>query len=427
MTKAPLDGDLKQWLKWLESLNPDRIEPGLERVLAVGQRLDVLQPAKTVISIAGTNGKGSTAALIETCLLNAGHQVAVYSSPHLLRYNERLRLHGSEVEDQSLCRAFTAVAQAQGDTALTYFEFGTLAVLWLIKQSQVEVAILEVGLGGRLDAVNVVDADCAVITSIGLDHMDWLGNDRESIGYEKAGIMRVNRPAICNDAQAPETIISHAESIGAELISRGRDFTYATNDDNWVWQGLGEAHEDLPFPALPGQIYIQNAAGALAALVRLRDRLNWQADDFKKALDKWFVPGRAQCLTVNDRQIWLDVAHNREAAEGLANALKSNPVQGKTIAVFAALNDKPIAQIMAAMDDIVAHWHLADLSELGRGLKKKELVEFAHACGLQWQAHNNVRQAWDSAMAQSQPGDRLVVLGSFHTVQAVLEELNRQN
>ncbi|MGB1581951.1 MAG: bifunctional folylpolyglutamate synthase/dihydrofolate synthase, partial [Nevskiales bacterium] len=335
-------------------------------------------------------------------------------------------LNGQDVKDAALCEAFAAVAGAQANTALSYFEFGTLAVFWLMKQAEIAVAVLEVGLGGRLDAVNAVDAHAVLITSIGLDHQDWLGNDRESIGYEKAGIMRRARPAICNDLAAPASIAAQAEACGAELISHGRDYSYSRAQDSWNWRGLGESLNELPCPAITGQIYTHNAAGVLALLVRLRKQLRWKSEDFKAALRLWAVPGRAQRLNIAGREVWLDVAHNREAADGLSATLRDNPPKGRSVAVLAALKGKPVAQIMTALAPVVDMWQLAGLPDTARGLRKHELVEFARASSLQWQAHDKVAQAWAEALAQTRPGDRLIVLGSFHTVQAVLEEINRK-
>ncbi|MGH8443513.1 MAG: bifunctional tetrahydrofolate synthase/dihydrofolate synthase, partial [Nevskiaceae bacterium] len=328
---------LEDWLRWQEALHPQSIALGLERVRDVAGRLGLPADGARTITVAGTNGKGSTAALLSEIYLAAGFRVGTYTSPHLLRYNERIAVNGEPAPDAVLTGAFAAVERVRGDTRLTYFEFGTLAALWLFREAGVAVQVLEVGLGGRLDAVNLVDADCAVITAIGLDHVEYLGRDRESIGREKAGILRRGRPAVCSDPQAPASIGEQARAVGAPLWSFGRDFHIQLAADAWNWHGTDVHYKKLPPPALPGAIQYVNAAGALAAVTRLQRKLAVREAAVRAGLVRLHLRGRFE----RHGNVVLDVAHNVEAARVLADNLRSFDSGGCRF-VIGMLSDKPV-------------------------------------------------------------------------------------
>lgn len=414
-----------EWLDWQWRLHPEKIELGLERVAQVAKEMDVVHPAPYVITLAGTNGKGSSAALIEETLVAAGHSVAVYTSPHLLHYNERLRINKQAVSDTALCDAFMAVEAARGGQTLSYFEFGSLAIFHLIKNAQVDVAILEVGLGGRLDAVNVIGPDIALITNIGLDHQSWLGDSREAIAIEKAGIMRSGRVVICNDENPPATIAQEADRQQAKLFMLGRDYCYTSNEQSWSWQGSVNFSVELPLPAcMPGQQFIQNAAGVLALLQQLPARLACTAAAFQQALEQWRVPGRCEWRTIAAKDCLFDVAHNVESATALAKELAAKsaqeiPNKPRTLAVFAALQDKPIEEMLQCVASQVDAWYFADLVEVERGATATQLQAKAETIGISGQAFTSVEAAWSQMLDDSDSDDRLLVFGSFHTVEAV--------
>ena len=338
---------LTDWLARLEQLHPSTIELGLERVRRVKDALG-LAPAFPLIMVGGTNGKGSTCAYLEAILGAAGYRTGLYTSPHLLRYNERVRIAGREASDAELVAAFERVDAARGDTSLTYFEFGTLGAMVQFIAAGVDVAILEVGLGGRLDAVNVFDADVAVVTSVDLDHMDYLGDTREKIGFEKAGIYRGRRPAICADPAPPDSLLEHARRIGADLRCVGRDFFALREGDRWTYRGPALVWQDLPLPAMAGAYQLRNAAGALAALEAVRGRLPVSEAAIRQGLRAAQVPGRFQRIA-RAPEVILDVAHNPEAARALAATLREQPVTGRTLAVVGMLADKDAAAVFAAL------------------------------------------------------------------------------
>jgi dihydrofolate synthase/folylpolyglutamate synthase len=407
-----LDG----WLRTLESLHPKAIDLGLERVQAVKERLG-LEPSFPIITVGGTNGKGSTCAMLESMLRAGGYRTALYTSPHLLRYNERVRIDGNEAGDDALCTAFAAVEAGRGDIPLTYFEFGTLAALWLFIQESPEAAILEVGLGGRLDAVNAWDADCAVVASIGIDHCDWLGDTREAIGFEKAGIFRAGKAAICGEPHPPATLTDHAARIGADLQRIGTDFGFdSVEPAQWrYWENNGR-RVVLPHPALRGAYQLNNAAAALAALGTLRERLPLSHDDLRRGLLEVALNGRFQVLPGRPQTV-LDVAHNPHAAAVLAANLRAMPPAGKTIAVFAMLSDKDIAGVVHELRDVVDVWLLAAITgPRGAGvealmavLRKQGLAEHARCFG-------DVAAAYCCARDMAGDDDRIAAFGSFHTV-----------
>ncbi|MHB0984799.1 MAG: bifunctional tetrahydrofolate synthase/dihydrofolate synthase [Sulfuricella sp.] len=407
---------LAEWLGYLEQLHPKTIDLGLERVAEVKKRLK-LNPAFPLVSVAGTNGKGSTCAMLEAILLAAGYRVGLYTSPHLLRYNERVRINGAEAQDEDLCRAFAAVEQARGDISLTYFEFGTLAAVWLFCRAGLDAAILEVGLGGRLDAVNAFDADCALLTSVDYDHMDYLGESREQIGYEKAGIFRAGRPAICGEYDVPYSVTEHAEKIGAAMRCIGRDFGCDGVEQNqWRFSSRDGLRLTLPHPALRGAYQLGNASVCLAALEQLKARLPVAPDDIRRGLLEVTVPGRFQVLPGRPLRI-MDVAHNPHAARALAANLRNMPPTGKTIAVFAMLGDKDIAGVVRAMKEQVDLWFVAGIGQ-PRGANAEDLLRVLEEVGLasRTQAFRTVAEAYRRACDKAADDDKIIIFGSFYTV-----------
>ena len=419
---------LGDWLAYLESLHPKAIELGLDRVRTVKQRLG-LSPGFPVIIVGGTNGKGSTCALLEAILSAAGYRAGCYTSPHLLRYNERVRIGRELASDEVLCRAFEAVEASRGGVSLTYFEFGTLAAMLLFMEAKVDVAVLEVGLGGRLDAVNVFDADVAVVTSVDIDHTDFLGSTREAIGYEKAGIYRAARPAICADADPPLSLVAHARAIGADLRRIGHDFGHETQGTHWRFWNVtagGRKHRDaLPWPALVGGYQLGNAAAALAALDALAERLPVSQADVRRGLHEVTLPGRFQVLPGRPVRV-LDVAHNPHAARALAANLARQPCGGRTLAVLAMLGDKDMAGVVQAVAGQVARWFLAGLPP-PRGASAQTLRDALAQAGVSGETalFDDVAAAYRAACLAAAQDDRILIFGSFYTVAAALAELQR--
>jgi len=413
--------DLPAWLSYLEQLHPKTIDLGLDRVAEVRQRLD-LNPTFPIIAVAGTNGKGSTCAMLEAILLAAGYRVGLYTSPHLLRYNERVRINGEEASDAALCEAFAAVEQARGEVSLTYFEFGTLAAVWLFARAGLDAAILEVGLGGRLDAVNAFDADCAVLTSVDFDHMDYLGDSRLAIGYEKAGIFRAGKPAVCGEFDLPYSVLAHAEEIGANLRRIGPDFGYDGLEPNqWRFSSVDGLRLSLPYPALRGAYQLGNASTCLAALEQIKSRLPVSHDDIRRGLLEAVVPGRFQVLPGRPQRIF-DVAHNPHAARALAENLRAMPPAGKTFAVFAMLRDKDIAGVVRAMQGQVDQWLVAGIGQ-PRGASAEELLRVLEQEGLaqRAEAFPSVAEAYRHACAKAAEDDKILIFGSFYTVAEAMQ------
>lgn len=407
--------NLSEWLTYVERLHTREIALGLDRVRAVYARLPAL--SCPVITVAGTNGKGSTTAFLEAIYLAAGYKTGAYFSPHLVRYNERVRIGGREVEDEDLCSAFAVVEAVRGDVPLTYFEFGTLVALVLFAKAALDVVILEVGLGGRLDAVNIIDAAVAIVVSVGTDHQDWLGPDRETIGREKAGIFRRNRPAVIGFCVS-ESVLSEAASKGALPLIGNRDFHYTANRDHWRYVGP-KGPRDYPYPALRGGYQLGNASCALAAIDALPG-LPVSAGARRQGLQDVRLAGRFQSLPGAPRVI-LDVAHNEEAAVILAQALKEQPVSGRTLAVVGMFKDKPISGVFGALLNSFDDWFLATLTD-PRGADAACLE--AHLGGLKRVARGLYADpvtAFEAARAAASPSDRIVVFGSFKTVGAILE------
>lgn len=415
---------LEQWLAHIERVHPQAIAMGLERVSAVRDTMR-LAPGFPVITVGGTNGKGSACAMLDAILGQAGYRSGCYTSPHLVRYNERVRIGGREAGDDALCRAFDAVEAARQATAgsppLTYFEFGTLAAVWLFVEARVDVAVLEVGLGGRLDAVNAFDPDCALVMSVDLDHMEYLGDTREKIGWEKAHIYRAGRPAICADADPPQTLLDYAARTGATLLRIGTDFGYDADRTQWRYRGPGGARHGLPYPALRGAVQLVNASACIAALDALRERLPVSINDVRAGLLHAENPGRFQVLPGRPLVI-LDVAHNPHAARALAQNLVALPSGGVVHAVFAMLKDKDLRGVIDAVRGRIDRWHVAGTPG-PRGAGVEEIVRVLIAAGVDAAAietGDDIAGAYRNACKQAAGDDKILVFGSFLTVSAAL-------
>jgi dihydrofolate synthase / folylpolyglutamate synthase len=422
---------LADWLAHCERLHPVAIDMGLERVGQVWQRTGIslgtpmgqepADGAPVVFTVAGTNGKGSTCAMLEGILGAGGFRTGVYGSPHLVRFEERCRIHGELVTEADLLPHFAAIEAARGDTALTYFEFTTLAILRLLATSGLDAVILEVGLGGRLDAVNVIDTDCAVVTSIDLDHMDYLGPDRESIGREKAGILRAGRPAIVSDPQPPASIAAYAEAIGADLWLFGRDHNYAGDRQQWSWGGRNKRFNGMAYPALRGANQLLNASGVLAALEAMRNRLPVSAQAVRTGLATVELPGRFQIIPGQPTMI-LDVAHNPHAVATLAVNLDQMGFFPRTFAVWGAMADKDVAGMVTRLLPLVDGWFCADLPT-ARAATAQDLIQaLPESARHKASAHASPMDALHAALAMADPTDRIVVFGSFYTVGGVMHE-----
>lgn len=407
---------LDSWLDHIQQQHVRPIDMGLDRVRRVAEAMALPAPARHVITVGGTNGKGSTVAFVEAIARAAGWRVGAYTSPHLQRYNERVRIDGAEAGDDALCEAFEAVEAARGDTPLTYFEYGTLAALWLFARADLDLAVLEVGLGGRLDAVNLVDPDVAVITTVDLDHQEWLGTDREAIGLEKAGIMRPWRPVVLGERDPPASVLRRAYAIGASAIRAGCDYLYGAVGEGWAWREPG-FELSLPMPALVAPAQLDNAAAAIAALRALPVDLPVQA--YADGVAAARVAGRLQRIERDGVELVLDVGHNPQALGQVTAWLARHPVPGRTLAVFAALGDKDIAALAAPLAPVVSAWWLAGLdADTPRGLDADGLAgRLSGVPGLaDVRLAGNVVAALDAALGEATMGDRVLVYGSFHTV-----------
>jgi len=418
---------LAQWLAYLEQLHPSAIDMGLERVAKVAARLGLTRPAPRVVTVTGTNGKGSTCAFLAALLREQGLRVGVYSSPHLLRYNERVVIDGQMAGDDALCAAFVAVEAARGETSLTYFEMGTLAAFWLFERAGLDVAVLEVGLGGRLDAVNLIDADLALVTSIGLDHAEWLGDSRESVAREKAGIFRTGRPALCGDPQPPQNLLEHAAALGCPLGVRGRDFDLRVEDAGWSWRGRSATGEALELNALPLlDLPMENAALALQAFVLLEP--HWQAARIRQALAVTRLVGRLdrRSVQVGERRLTLllDVGHNPQATEFLAARMRRRPCAGRRLAVFGLLADKDLAGVVAPLLELIDGWAVAPLPSV-RSRSAHELHRLLSDRGADSQEAESVADALDRQAGVAGEQDEILVFGSFYCVAEALAWLDR--
>jgi dihydrofolate synthase/folylpolyglutamate synthase len=422
LTRRSLD----DWLGYISAQHPATIALGLDRVRAVGDRLQLnlnsgsLSPGPVTITIGGTNGKGSTCAMLERILLESGYKVGLYTSPHLIRYNERVRIGGEEATDDALVRAFDRVEKARGDTPLTYFEYGTLGAFAAFEEARIEAAILEVGLGGRLDAVNIVDADVAAVVSVDLDHQAYLGDNRESIGFEKAGIYRSGRPALFGDFNPPQRLVDHARSIGANLQVLGTDFRFEMHERQWDFIGRKGAKRALPMPALRGSWQLKNASVALAALDEVADRLPISLGEIKRGLTLATIAGRLQVLPGRP-EIILDVAHNPHAARSLASGLGDMGFRENTLGVFAMLADKDIAGVVEAMRGRIDRWYVA-AAQADRAASAKDVAAILATKGLAdaTRTFATVPSALEAARRDAGANDRIVVFGSFYTVAEAL-------
>ena len=442
---------LAEWLDHFERIHHKPIDMGLDRVREVAQRMGISPGDNTVVfTVAGTNGKGSTCAMLESTLIQAGYKVGMYTSPHILDFNERARVNGQLATDAQLVKAFSHVEAMRGETSLTYFELTTLAILWLFKSHELDAWVLEVGLGGRLDAVNIVDADCAILTNVDLDHMEFLGPDRESIGREKAGIFRAGRPAIVSDPSPPQSVIDHAQAIGADVWLFGRDFNYSGDKQQWGYGGRSQRRNAMAYPSLRGANQLLNASAALAALESMRDRLAVPAHAVRQGLLLVEWPGRFQVLAGRPTVV-LDVAHNPHAAGHLRQNLDNMGFFPYTHAVFGMLADKDADQVINHLKDRVDHWHL--VSTPGpRGMSAQALAEKLKQHGIDaapfdWaasakakasggiarqapdktvQCYETIPNAYDIACEGADANDRIIVFGSFLTVSGVMQHRKQQ-
>jgi dihydrofolate synthase/folylpolyglutamate synthase len=418
---------LAEWLSWQETLHLSEIDLGLARIREVAKKLDLLSPAFPIITVAGTNGKGSTVALFESIFKKNGYKIGSYTSPHLIDYNERIKLDCANASDDLIIEAFEEIDKARDaidPISLTYFEFGTLAAMLIFTKQKVDVAILEVGLGGRLDASILWDTSLAIITNIGIDHVDWLGDDRETIAIEKAGIMRENIPAICGDINPPNNIAKEAKRIGARLYQINTDFSYSKNDSkSWSWKGFNEEYS-LPIPALSGEFQLNNAATVIAGLKAIHISLPVEQKSIKQGLKSVSLLGRLQKISSNPE--WLvDVAHNPHAAKELAKHLRHNPITGKNIALFSMLKDKDIRQVISIMDHQIDEWHIVEL-EGSRSTKLSELNKLLVELIIEQNpnkrviSHQSFLEAIKSIKTSHNLKDRVVAFGSFLVVSEVV-------
>ena len=431
MSSSPPDlpHTLPEWLARCERLHPKEMDLTLERVRQVKERL-ALRFNVPVITVAGTNGKGSTCAMLEAIALQAGYRVGLYIKPHLVHFEERCRVNGHSVAADELLPHFEAVEQSRGDVSLTYFEFTTLAIARLMSLAPLDMVILEVGLGGRLDAVNAIDTDCAIITSIDIDHTEYLGTTREAIGFEKAGVMRSGKPAIVSDPVPPQSLVDHARRIGADLWLCGRDFNCSGDKQQWSWAGRAKRFNGMAYPALRGANQLLNASGVLAALEALRDRLPVSAQAVRSGLALVELPGRFQ-IVAGQPMLVLDVAHNPHAVAALLQNLDQMGFYPRTHAVFGAMRDKDIAAMLARMAPVVDAWYFCDLPA-ARAAKATELAQIRQALAPPGASagvsagdvscHGDPLLALRAALGRADPADRIVIFGSFSTVGGVLKD-----
>jgi dihydrofolate synthase/folylpolyglutamate synthase len=415
--------NLQDWLAHCEQLHPQAIDMGLGRVQAVADRM-ALRLDCPVITVAGTNGKGSTCAMLEAILLESGYRTGVYTSPHLVHFEERCRIHGQSASADDLAQAFAQVEAARGEVSLTYFEFSTLAILQVMAQAGLDVAILEVGLGGRLDAVNIIDPDCAVITSIDIDHTSFLGTDREQIGLEKAGIMRAGRPVVVSDPVPPQSVLDHAAALGADVWRFGQDFNFSGDKLQWAWAGRGRRYSGMAYPALRGANQLVNASGVLAALEVLRPRLPVTAQAVRNGLAMVELPGRFQ-IVPGEPVLVLDVAHNPHSVAALALNLDAMGFYPTTHAVFGAMADKDLQVMIERVGAVIDRWYFTDLP-VPRAATAAQLQQQwqsqNHRADAQSSTHASPEAALQAVIAAANPADRIVVFGSFYTVGGVLKD-----
>ena len=411
---------LAEWLAWQETLHPRPIDLGLARVSRVFERMGRSGRAPFTITVGGTNGKGSCVAMLDAILRNAGYRVGTYTSPHILRYNERIRVDGQMASDERIRDAFARIDGARGDTSLSFFEFGTLAALDIFADEDLDIQVLEVGLGGRLDAVNIVDADAALLASIDIDHQDWLGHTREAIGLEKAGIFRSGRPAVAGDPDTPDSVIRYAEDHGVPLRQLGRDFGFEAGGEAWTWHGCGTRLADLPRPAIPGGHQLMNASAVLEILHLVAKERPVSPEAIRGGLAKASLAGRFQLFPGEVPEL-LDVAHNPQAVRILAEHVRRDFAGGRVHAIFAVMRDKDIAGIVGNIRDVIDHWYLAPLA-MPRAATAGELLEIFRNLGVSGVDHgfSDLGAALHSARRDARAGDLILVFGSFFLVSEYL-------
>ncbi len=420
---------LSEWLDWQEQLHLSSIDLGLDRVSEVAGKLNLSTLSMPVITVAGTNGKGSSVAILDSIYREAAYKTGCYTSPHLVDYNERVCIDGSQATDSDLCEAFEAIDAARGEISLTYFEFGTLAAAYLFQKHEVDVAIFEVGLGGRLDAVNLWDADTALITNIDIDHIDWLGDDREQIGVEKAGIMRKGQTVICGDVNPTASMQSEATRIGANLLQQGKDFSWERDPDEsqWTYKTANGPPIHYPMPALRGQFQLNNASAVITLVKNFQETLPVTDLQTASALEQARVIGRLQKLS-DSPDLIVDVAHNQQSAAALGQYLDNNPIQGKTIALFSALIDKDLEGIVAPVSSYFEEWHIVQL-EGPRAYDNEQLGRELKDVGIQkpLKYYTNFETALKSVRNELKTQDRVVAFGSFLVVSGVMKGIKESD
>lgn len=409
-----------KWLSWQERLHPSAIDLGLDRVKAVYQSMGLAKPAPLIITVGGTNGKGSCVAMLSTILRFAGYRIGTYTSPHLFRYNERICVNGEQITDDELCTAFQRVDQSRYGTSLTYFEFGTLAAFYHFANQGLDAVVLEVGLGGRLDAVNILDADVSLITTIDIDHVEWLGDDRGEIAVEKAGILRPGRSWVCGDPQPPEVLVELASRIGARGFYLHQDYTFSRQDVTWSWSSDTSRLDELKLPALGGDFQLQNAATVLKALELVQAQLPVARSTIDHALGGLVLIGRFQHVPGEPRQIF-DVAHNPHAAKAVRQALQNEAFTGKTYAVVAMLADKDITGVFKQMLPVIDEWYLGGV-DMPRGASGQDLYRILQDIqrNVPSMVYDTPAQAHGAALRQARATDRIIIFGSFYSVAEVL-------
>ena len=421
MREGPLLGrgaTLGEWLAWGRKLHPRDVVLETKRCAAVARRLGSVPPGFPIVTVAGTNGKGTCVALLESLLGAAGARAGAYLSPPLIRFAETVRIGGREVEDAALCTAFAQVEAAREDTPLTAFEFQSLAAMEALRAGGADIAVLEIGMGGRDDAVNIFEPEIAVVTNVGIDHVRWLGGTREEIAFHKAGILRPGKPVVCGEREPPAAIRARAAALSSPLYRLGCDFDTEVGEESWTWRNSEAEYMDLPAPALSGPFWFGNAAAAIMAMRLLPDRLHVGSEQIARAMKGVALPGRQQVLAGDVEKV-IDVAHNFDSVRALRSALRARKVRGRTLSVFAMLKDKDIVGATACLRDVMDGWFVSGLPG-PRGLDARDLAE-RMAPDLSPNLHCDIASAYRSACASARPGDRIVVWGSFHAARAAFE------
>lgn len=421
---------LPEWLRWQESLHFTAVDPGLARIGQVWQTINqgAVLPF-TIITVAGTNGKGSSVALLESILRTAGYKTGTYTSPHILRYNERICINNNPCSDEDICNIFNEIDTVREDISLTYFEFATLAAIELFKVHKVDIVILEVGMGGRLDAVNLFDTDIALITPISLDHVSWLGDTRELIGAEKAGILRQNKAVICSEESPPDSVLSRAQDLNSPVYKAGTEFRYTISKNNWQWSNSDNEWNKLAMPALEGDYQFQNSAAILQVISLLIEQgYNISQSQINTGLSSVKLMGRFQRIASDDVEVILDVTHNEQGAQNLAKLLAEYPIEGQTFAVLGMLKDKDAVTVGKILEPAIAQWNVGTLTG-DRGMSSKQLSDqlSQHVEADKINQFESLESAYKHTLEQAKKSDRVIVFGSFHTIEAILRTnlLNR--